>query len=38
MGGIVVSDVIEDALVVAISDGGADAEGAIRERSGSHVP
>lgn len=38
MGGIVVSDVIEDPLVAAIIDRGENTEGAIIEFIGSHIP
>src|SRR5215471_19027604 len=38
VGGIVIQDVIEDALVAAIIDGGKNAEGAVIELIGSHIP
>ena len=38
MSGIVIQHLIEEALVAAIIDGGEDAEGAIIELIGSHVP
>ena len=38
MGGIVIQDVIEEALVAAIIDGGENAEGAIIELIGGHIP
>jgi len=38
VGRIVIQDVIEEALVAAIIDGGENAEGAVIELIGGHIP